>query len=45
VPFEFTDRWIQLVEGDDFDAEVFAHVPGGGEKRKWGDLLELMGEK
>jgi hypothetical protein len=33
MPLEFTDRWIQLVEGNDFDAEVFAHIPG--ERRRW----------
>lgn len=27
MPLKFTDRWIQFVEGNDLNAQVFAHFP------------------
>ena len=38
MPLKFTDRWIQLVKGNDLNAQVFANVP---RKEKFKDKWNL----
>lgn len=34
MPLELADRWVQLVEGNDLDAQVFADFPVGARERR-----------
>lgn len=34
VTLELADRWVQLVEGNDLDAQVFADFPVGARKTR-----------